>query len=306
MRGRGHSSWTIGAITLQCAMVVCAMLSGTARGQTAGDNVDRLDKLAAPVHSLESARGFDRGRLSSVGRNLATFADRWSSARGSISLTASAGGNLDADLAGESHAASKLASQPTLGLSRYAGFTQSQTSTAWCGANVITAFNDTGSEIRTMGSSAGISIIGLSSSANHGGTFAYQGTPVPAASFYQSLLGAPVVACADEATFFYAAIWSDTQASVNGVALAKSTNVGLNFNPPTVVVSKSSRTDLVDHDWLAVDPNNHSAIYLAYADLDFSGTFCGRDPAAGSVSRATRSSWFIRVTVETHGARRRL
>jgi hypothetical protein len=281
MRVKGPSRLKAQAIGLVAALAACAALGGTmAHGQSDDENLRRLDRLAARGHALEAAPGFDRARLASVGRNLAAFADRWSAARLPIAAAGVPGGSFAAGATVKSHAPSKMASMPTLGLSRYAGFTQSQTSTAWCGANVLTAFNDTGSEIRTLGASAGLSVIGLAASSNRGGTFSYMGTPAVGAGFYQTLLGAPVVACADDATFFYAAIWSDTQAEVSGVAFAKSTDAGVSFSTPAVVVSKNSLTDFVDHDWLAIDPNNHSAMYIAYADLDFSGTFCGTDPAS--------------------------
>jgi len=281
MRVHNCLRWASRVISLLFASAACAAaVVAPAFAQTATDTLDRLDRLAARAHAFEAMPGFDRTRLSSVGRNLAAFADRWEAMR-SASAPAPVSGGAGA-ITASARASSKPASQPSLTQSRYAGFTQSQTSTAWCGDNVLTAFNDTGSQIRTIAGTAGISVVGLSASSDRGARFTYMGTPPPTASFYQSLLGAPTVACADSSTFFYSAIWSDTQANISGVALGKSSDGGATFGVPALAVSKNGWTNLIDHDWLAIDPNNHSAMYLTYADLDFSGTFCGTDPSSRS------------------------
>src|SRR5216684_1758653 len=53
--------------------------------------------------------------------------------------------------------------------SRVGGFTQSETSTAWCGSNAVVGFNDSGSFFETLGTT-GISLIGFAQSANANGT----------------------------------------------------------------------------------------------------------------------------------------
>jgi hypothetical protein len=257
-----------------CSLLGVILAGATVSAQSTSDNLDRLDRLSAQMHAF-AAPGLDRSRLSSVARNWSAFADRWEAARGAPPFLAT---GVDSTTVAATRASARPASQPSLTLTRYAGFTQNQTSTAWCGGNVLTAFNDTGSEVRTIAGSAGISVVGLSSSSDQGSRFTYMGTPLAPTGFYQSLLGAPTLACADNATFFYSAIWSDTQAIVSGIAIGKSTDGGIIFGPPSLAVSKNGWTNILDHDWLAIDPNNHSAMYLTYADLDFSGAFCGTNP----------------------------
>ncbi|MGH8323137.1 MAG: hypothetical protein ACRETD_04955, partial [Steroidobacteraceae bacterium] len=259
MRLHSSSRWRLPVLSALFVVAASAMLvAATVRAQSLNDNLDRLDRLAERAQALVVAPGFDPARLSSVGRNLTAFAALWDAARNTLAPAAApAGGDRTATAA--THGVSRPVSQPSLTLSRYAGFTQSQTSTAWCGASVLTAFNDTGSEIRTLAGATGISVVGLSTSSSHGASFSYLGTPAPAIGFYQALLGAPAVVCADNSTFFYSAIWSDTQADVTGVALAKSTDGGVSFASPALAVSKSVWTNLIDHDSLAIDPDNHSA-----------------------------------------------
>src|SRR5512146_623361 len=61
--------------------------------------------------------------------------------------------------------------------SRYSGFTQSQTVTAWCGHNVAMAFNDTGVELTTIASGRGVSMDGYSAPSDRGATFTHMGSP---------------------------------------------------------------------------------------------------------------------------------
>jgi hypothetical protein len=143
-------------------------------------------------------------------------------------------------------------------------------------------FNDTGSEARTMAAQSGITAVGFANSSNSGHAFAYRGAPLAGANFDQTVLGSPTVACADQSSFFYAAIWIDTLNNVTGVAFARSSDAGHTFAAPIVAASKSASTDFVDHSWLAID-SGHATMYVTYADLDYSGSFCGTDPDTGSM-----------------------
>jgi hypothetical protein len=255
--------------------------------QTTASNVARLDRLTERARSVEAASGFDRSRLYGVARNLSAFADRWQTLRQRLAAQDARRLYNDREHPGEASsgeagiAAGKPISTPTLNLSRFAGFTQSQTSTAWCGSNVITMFNDTGSEARTLAAQGGITAVGFANSSDSGHAFAYRGAPPGGVNFDQTVLGSPTVACADQSDFFYAAIWIDTLNDVNGVAFAQSSDAGHTFSAPSVGASKNASTHFVDHDWLAIDAT-HSRTYIAYADLDYSRSFCGTDPDTGS------------------------
>jgi hypothetical protein len=271
-----------------CSVVgVVILFSTMTAAQTLMPNIARLDRLAQRARSLEAAPGFARARLYGVARNLTAFADRWQALRARLATPGAGALENDGELAGDAAFAEvgigafSPISTPTLDLSRYAGFTQSQTSTAWCGQNVITMFNDTGSEARTMAAQSGITAVGFANSSNSGHAFAYRGAPPGGTNFDQTVLGSPTVACAEQSNFFYAAIWIDTLNNVTGVAFARSSDAGHTFATPIVAASKSASTDFVDHSWLAID-SNRATIYIAYADLDYSGSFCGTDPDTGS------------------------
>jgi hypothetical protein len=265
------------------AFLIALVFQGSvqpATAQTPSSLPATLDRLALYASRIESNPGFDRADLYGVSRNLVAFADRWPMIRDRL-VNAAAYSSSSDPLTFVSGAGGKPVSTPTLNVSRFAGFTQSQTSTAWCGSSVITFFNDTGSEARTMAALSGITAVGFATSFDRGRGFAYQGAPPGGVNLAQVVLGSPTVACADQSTFFYSAIWLDTLNQVTGVAFAHSSDAGHTFLSPAVAVGKSAATHFVDHDWLAIDPF-HSMMYIAYADLDYSGTVCGTDPGTGS------------------------
>ena len=82
---------------------------------------------------------------------------RWSSARDSTSRAPRATGSR---------------TPPRLFLSQDAGFTQSETSTAWCGNNVVAGYNDSGSFLESLVLSfGGLSFNGVARSTNRGASF---------------------------------------------------------------------------------------------------------------------------------------
>src|SRR5713226_7051731 len=94
--------------------------------------------------------------------------------------------------------------------SRLTGFTQNETSTAWCGNNVVVGFNDSGSLPESIAASGGgiigLSFNGLARSADQGRTFQDLGFLNPGSDPSNFLLGDPVLACTDASTFYYASI----------------------------------------------------------------------------------------------------
>src|SRR5215470_13633037 len=107
-------------------------------------------------------------------------------------------------------------------ISRLAGNTQSEESVAWCGANALVGFNDSGSFVKTMTTpvspSSSFSFNGWSRSTNAGTSFADKGIliadplgfPLPAGIRFRDLMGDPVLGCSSGTTFYYASLATDT------------------------------------------------------------------------------------------------
>jgi len=159
---------------------------------------------------LEENPHFRRELLYGSARKLVSMADRWSTVRPLLKQLVNdpepAPDAVSIELANAFMAGGKPISKVTLGASRYSGFTQSETSTAWCGASVVVGFNDTGSEIKTLLDGSGISALGYSNSVNRGVAFSYFGSPPATSNAGQALLGEPSLACADSSNFYYASI----------------------------------------------------------------------------------------------------
>lgn len=271
------------------ATVDAVLLSGSiARAQSADGCLVALDAATARVATLEANPHFRREALFGAARNLVSVADRWSAIRPQlaqlIDLATASPSAISTGFA-LGLAAGKPISKVTLGASRYSGFTQSETATAWCGASVAVGFNDTGSEIRTIIGAGGVSALGYSLSNNHGGAFSYVGAPMVTGNSNQTTMGEPSLACADSNNFYYASVWSDNAQVRSGVAVAKSIDGGKTFATPTVAFSKNGQAHILDHDWIAIDHANPANLYLVYLDLDFSGGLCGFDTFAQPIPR---------------------
>jgi hypothetical protein len=183
--------------------------------------------------------------------------------------------------------------------SRETGFTQSETSTAWCGTNAVVGFNDSGSFLETeaaaLGGTSGLSLMGYAQSVNANGTtptFAEKG-PVPAGPVTSGMglfvASDPVVGCSSASNFYLSGIGFDCAAFVsNGgvaacsaaqsnVTVSLSTDGGATFGAPNVAIAKSYSDHTLDKDWMTVDPA-HGEVYVTYTDFDdSSGNICGTD-----------------------------
>jgi hypothetical protein len=190
-------------------------------------------------------------------------------------------------------------------------FTQSETSSAWCGNNVVAGYNDSGAFART----AGVNFLGAwsfsSASYSHDGgrTFADIGVMNPGTNSANFIAGDPVVACTSPSRFYYTSIFASGQDAngnfFNGVALNISNDGGQTWSAPVAAVSKDSNHG-IDKPWLAADPTNSRRLYVTYTDFDFSG-FSG-DPNAGCpndiryaiemvTSRDAGATWAAPVTI---------
>jgi hypothetical protein len=163
-----------------------------------------------------------------------------------------------------------------------AGFVQSETSTAWCGRNVVVAYNDSGSLIESFFTPAiGLSFSGYSLSTDAGRSFTDLGFLNPGRNRSNFLAGAPVVACSDENTFYQSSILQTGFAT--GVSVSKSTDGGRTFRDPVAAVLKHASLRFIDKPWIAVDPSSPNHVYVTYTEVDTSGFFSSNSPCPGTM-----------------------
>lgn len=270
-------------VVLLLTLVVLAVSpTGGAMGQEVAADIERLDPLMVQVNRFREQPSFDPANLSGAPRNLVSVAGRWQKVRASLMNALSApGAEVVARLTAAQPSAAALATTraaleaPKLTATRFSGFTQSETSTAWCGTNAVVVYNDTGAEMATLLSSGGVSAVGYAQTTNSGTTFGAKGPLPPASGPLTLLAGDPVAACASSSVFYVSSLWLDAGSEVSGVALSKSANGGASFGSPVVAVHKDGRQHIIDKDWMTLDPKNSSHVYITYTDFDFSGSICG-------------------------------
>jgi hypothetical protein len=172
---------------------------------------------------------------------------------------------------------------------RFSGFTQSETSSAWCGNSVVVGFNDSAAFVHTAvdQQAAAISLSGVAVSHDGGSTFV--GLPFlnpgpalnPGSPFFDSeLAGDPVVVCSDPLHFAYSSIQEQVPVDSQGNVIAAfaemavnlSSDGGVTWQDPVTVVQKDLNTHFLDKEWLAVDPHNANNLYLTYTDFQQHGT----------------------------------
>jgi hypothetical protein len=162
--------------------------------------------------------------------------------------------------------------------SAMAGFTQSETSTAWCGDTVVVGYNDSGAFARTAGVNfnSAWSFSSASYSSDRGRTFTAISYLNPGTNPFNFIAGDPVVVCTSPTQFYYSSIFASGQDSngnlFNGVAVNSSTDGGQTWSDPVAAVQKDF-THSIDKPWLAADPTNASRLYATYTDFDLSGLF---------------------------------
>ena len=172
------------------------------------------------------------------------------------------------------------ASNPStdIAYSSFSGFTQSETSTARCGNNVVVGYNDSGSVFETpyfFTGTGGQGFSGSSYSTNGGASFADIGPINPGPNTSNFLGGDPVVNCADANTFYFSQIFDYFDSSGHpwaAIAVNPSTDGGKSWGDPVAAISKSGFSHLLDKPWSTIDPSNHKRIFVSYTDFDYSGT----------------------------------
>jgi hypothetical protein len=166
--------------------------------------------------------------------------------------------------------------------SAFAGFTQSETSTARCGNTVVVGYNDSGSVFETpffYTGTGGQAFSGASYSTDGGLSFTDIGPMNPGPNDGNFLGGDPGLNCSDPNTFYYSQIFDYSDASGNpwaAVSVNISNDGGKTWGDPIAAVSKNAFDHFIDKPWSAIDPSNHKRILVSYTDFDFSKTnACG-------------------------------
>src|SRR5262245_42850084 len=176
-------------ISLTLSVTLAMTFVGTTNAQVSAQRATAMARLATRFESLsrqlpEAARK----TLSSGTRNYMNLVRRWNDIQNAInraSLRGRAFGGFGAALPGEISPAApiniSLPGVDKLPFSRLEGFVQSETSTAWCNTNLVTAFNDSGSMIDAFFSSpsGSASFDGYALSTNTGASFTDKGALLP-------------------------------------------------------------------------------------------------------------------------------
>jgi hypothetical protein len=159
--------------------------------------------------------------------------------------------------------------------SRGGGFSQNDTSTAWCGSNVVTGYNDSSAILATLLAGGGLSFSGVSHSEDGGQSFTDLGYLDPGASQFNFLVGNPSVACGDASHFYYASMFGTAiQKSPRkivfkeAIAINTSSDGGRTWSTPAAAVLMNG-SNILQRESLAVDPSNPQHLYISFTNLDF-------------------------------------
>jgi hypothetical protein len=149
------------------------------------------------------------------------------------------------------------------------GFTQSETSTAWCGDTVVVGFNDSGSLLETLFTAGGLSFNGVARSVDRGRSFTDLGFLNPGPDTGGFLGGDPVLGCSSPTRFQYASIFLllAGPTPLSGISVSTSTDGGVTWGDPVLAVSKDLTQHFLDKEWMAIDPANPNSVYVTYTDF---------------------------------------
>ena len=286
-------------------LVVCLIHVGLLMESAGAQNHRTVQKHAGLAHLQDLEKRFGphfSARLSSGGANAFQTARMLSKlqARG-VSLRSRAGNgemmsNARAKLLANGHSTASHTAGPVMvndpnfdyDTTRLTGFTQSETSSAWCGNTIVVGFNDSAAFAHTavQGQAAAISLSGVAVS--HDGGNSFVGLPFlnpgpalnPGSPFFDSeLSGDPVLVCSDPQHFAYANIQVqipvDSQGNViaafTEMAVSRSSDGGVIWDDPITVVKKDLNFHFLDKEWMAVDPRNPNNLYVTYTDFQSHG-----------------------------------
>jgi len=270
--------------------VLSVLVVPWAEAQFSPQKVAAIDKTLQHVKASIAKLDARHRQMLDGYSNVSRIADTWHSfgirltdtsfvsrARRAATLTAGAPGT--AGIVKVSNSSNDIA------FSSFGGFTQSETSTARCGNNVVAGFNDSGSVFETpffFTGTGGQAFSGAAYSTNGGTSFTDVGPMNPGTNDGNFLGGDPGVTCSDPDTFYFSQIFDFSDTSGNffaAIAVNQSTDGGKTWDDPISAIAKDGSTHLLDKPWSTIDPTNPKRIFVSYTDFDFtfSSPFCGND-----------------------------
>jgi hypothetical protein len=276
-----------------CLLAAIAMAPGIGSGADE-ERVKALRSRLRGIEELEKRLGPEKVRLLSSGaQNLLQIAHRLERFYPGDSLSAlrGAGGRPETETPAEQglpgveiHPVSNRAADFVL--SQQSGFTQSETTTAWCGDNAVVGFNDSGSLWETLIGTRGLSFNGVARSTNGGNSFVDLGFLNPGPDLSNQLSGDPVLACSSEQDFAYASLFlfGDFPSVKTAISVSISSDGGVTFADPVPAVAKAYidvvggeivSPHFLDKPWFTVSPVDPLKMYVTYTDFDSSGTSTG-------------------------------
>ena len=271
------------------AFATSLLASSFGSAQMSVDKVVALDRTLQHVRAAYNKLDSRHQKMLDGYANIVHLADAWHTY--GMRLT-------DPSFVARANMAAQLASAPVpvgslirasnpatdVAYSSFTGFTQSETSTARCGNNVVVGFNDSGSVFETpyyYTGTGGQAFSGAAYSTNGGASFTDVGPINPGPGNGNFLGGDPGVNCSDANTFYYSQIFDYFDSNFNffgAVAVNKSTDGGKTWGDPVPAISKDG-SHLLDKPWSTIDPSNKSRMFVSYTDFDFSfsSLTCGFD-----------------------------
>lgn len=227
---------------------------------------NNLEEIQSSVESLPPPL---KEAVSGSGQNLAFLGSRFQALRAGLGAATS----LPRPPAGFAPGAASNPSDDRR-FSQFAGFTQSSTSSAWCGANSVVAYTDSGSFLETtILTTGGFSLVGFARSTNTTAitpTFTDRGYLDPGLTPTDTLGGDPVAICTNANTFYIVSLFF--RDGTSDISVSKSTNGGNTFGTPISAASKNASDHFLDKPWIARDPSDALRIYVTYTDFDFAAS----------------------------------
>jgi hypothetical protein len=237
----------------------------------------KLDKTFAALRNTEKRLG-PNAIVSGGARSLFAFARNWETTKAGFAKLATAKTQAQVLSALTKGAVS---GPLDLSITRLAGFTENESSTAWCGKNVVIGFNDTGSVLETIPpTTAGVALLGYSVSTDKGTSFTDKGFPTLTSDSSSTLGFDQVFTCTSASNFYFSSLYNTS--TETAVTVSSSSDGGQTFGTPLVVSSASNGGvpagnvgHFFDGDWMAVNPANPQQLFVTYTNDDFTGARCG-------------------------------
>ena len=317
MNNKGCLRWVNGLVCALLMVSAQSLFADGALGQEASSV--RIERVKRILQDLNKIPPRNRARLSP---GLQIFM-RMAAELGAANKSRPAGNRATGDVSANTLAA-KLdsaeanppagtvwVSDPRLDFvtSGIQGFTQFQSSTAWCGDNIVVAYTDTGAALQAAALNANLSLDGISISKDKGQTFTDLKAILPDPSSPnndQLLTGNSVAACSGDQFYYASTGFSDTDCGGGSAILfsrAASGNLS-QWSPPSPAINKCDTEFTLDAPWLAADPTDPNRLYLTYTSFDIS--FGGGPPFcefAQTLEMVTSSdagfTWSLPVLLDT-------